>query len=100
MPPDVSPIRPLRAPMIELAWEEPPPSRRGRHSGTEARLRELLETLRGKPGRWARLAVYPSKTSANSARTRLHKHHPKDQWEFQAVVDGATSKLYGRYVGK
>lgn len=85
---------------VGIVWETPPPRRPGRTSRTIDTILEALPALQGRPGEWARVAVYSSKSSAGSARTACQKKDEFNGLEFRASqVGGPGSRLYARWIG-
>jgi hypothetical protein len=71
-----------------LVWRDPPPDRRRRLLTAE-----IVEQLRARPGQWAVVREYPSRTAAKGQRV-LAKH-PADI-EVRGVLEPPGSVLYAR----
>jgi hypothetical protein len=80
----VESARPVTVPLV---WRDPPPDRR------VVLTPEIVEQLRGCPGRWALVREYRSRTAVKG-RARLVKH-PVDI-ELRGVTEPPGSVLYAR----
>lgn len=91
---------PAAEPKIELVWEEPPaPTTFGRKPLRD-RLAPVLDQVKERPQKWARVALYDRKSSGGSAVTALRKKPPTGSWEFRhAGTASGGSALYARYLG-
>lgn len=62
-----------------------------------------LEQLLEHPGRWAKVAHFPSRHSAHATASLLRtgrRSRPPGQWQFEGrVADGGGSDLYAVYLG-
>lgn len=83
-----------------LVWEDPPPHRPGRTSRTVTAILDALPALQSRPGEWARVCVYPSKSSAGTARSLCRKRPEFAGLEFASTSTGGPgSRLYARWIG-
>lgn len=89
--------RTTAAPDLTIVWEEPRPKTRGGRNSLVERLQPALDQLRAKPGAWARIASYESKSAAGSAAKSMRKRTPG--FEFEARNGDGHSRLYARFVG-
>lgn len=85
-----------------IVWEDPPRKHPGRQLPT-ATWRRAMDR---KPGEWARLRTFGSKSGASSAKKSIERNYtqdlPEDDYEFQAhTIDGGSdiqSGLWGRRI--
>lgn len=75
----------------KLVWEDPPPIKRGRASQVEI----ILEVLRSKPGKWARVKESTSHTYLQNLRRSILAAGGDD---YEATERGDA--LYARFVGE
>lgn len=83
---------------MNLTWETPPTTHRGPEAGKYV---EVFETLRGRPGEWARLDTGLKSLASLSTPIKNGDLVGCEAGEFEATtrtVDG-ESRLYVRYVG-
>jgi hypothetical protein len=80
----------------DLVWEEPPPQ--GRRSSILPKALPKLDALRARPGAWARILSFDSKTTASGAKKRLAEA-AGEGFEFHAGRNGPGSAVWGRFVG-
>jgi hypothetical protein len=80
-------VESARPPTVPLVWRDPPPDRR------VVLTAEIVERLRGCPGRWALVREYRSRTAVKG-RAGLVKH-PVDI-ELRGVEEPPGSVLYAR----
>ena len=83
---------------VELVWEAPP------ERMNPTMYDDALQEVKKNAGRWARLRVFDTDSSAYSARANLIKLHGRDSnWEFRVSrpqnENGKTKRraLYARY---
>lgn len=88
--------------MSGMVWENPPERKRGRvESG---RWRTTAGELRKHPGRWAKIAQYPSSHSAYSLADRvrhgrLKSFEPGGAFEARAAAEPGGGSVWARYTG-
>lgn len=82
-----------------VIWEEPPPVLRG--SSLSKKLgAELLAELKLQVGRWAKVATYPTKSSASTAANSVNSKKTLGAgWEAAGRRTPTGSALYLRWVG-
>jgi hypothetical protein len=88
-----------------LRWEEPPETAR-RGSGQQSG--EVITNLRAaaeRPGEWARIATYPTASSASTVAGDLRsgrraRSKPAGRWEFKSGrADGGGYGVWACYLG-
>lgn len=80
-----------------LVWADPP---RGR-SKDPILTASQERALRARPNSWARVRVFPGKTSANTTAMKCKKGEalvPEGTWEYRAAKHGDGSALYVRFL--
>ena len=87
-----------RHPDYVLEWEEPPGVKR-RTTAIVDRVRPMILDLKRNPKRWARLALYYSKTGAGQARKKCADEFTDCEFTARTVEDGVTG-LFGRFMGE
>ena len=83
-----------------MAWEMPPPIRRGTPGVLTA---EVEAILRAVPGEWIRLHYYKYASGASSAAKSMRSGKwpgiDPAEWEAEARKNGSGSVLYVRFTG-
>lgn len=84
------------AKLLGLVWEEPPPVWRIPY---ETQFGARLDVLMMRPGAWAALKSYETKTGAYNAAQELRKAGLRPgSWEFRGARTETGSKLYARFL--
>ncbi len=85
------PAPPRGATVALVADTPPPPSRRGRRGdGVLDEASAHVPELKRAAGTWFRVATWPGKSSANSARSNLGKRHPDVEWVARVLPEGGS----------